>query len=78
MPVNEEPPEPEPDPRVVRVQNALIRSRDLMGGSDRMPIRVILLVIIVGICMTLAPTPANIIGVGALLLLSLDIATHRR
>lgn len=76
MPVNEEPVEVEEDPRFAKVR--AIASRGVMGSSDRMPVRVIVLVLILGICMTLSPTPANIIGIGALLLLTLDTAIHRR
>jgi len=74
-PVNEEPIEEEPDPRFAKVQSA---TRDVMGASERMPIRVILLVILIGLCGATSPIPANIIGIVALLLLTLDIAVHRR
>ena len=74
-PVNEEPIEEEPDPRFARVQAG---ARDVMGASERMPIRVILLVILIGLCGATSPIPANIIGIVALLLLTLDIAVHRR
>ena len=74
-PVNEAEVIEEPDPRFAKVA---IKSRALIGASDRMPVRVIVLVIALGICVTLAPLPANIIGIGALLLLALDIALHRR
>jgi hypothetical protein len=76
MPVNEEPIEEEEDPRFERVR--AMASRGLMGASDRMPVRVIILAIIVGVCVTLSPTPANIIGGVALLLLIIDLAQHRR
>ncbi len=75
MPVNEEPIEPEPDPRFAKVQ---AKARGVMGASDRMPIRAILLVIVVGLCIALSPIPANIVGIIALLLLTIDIAIHRR
>lgn len=76
MPVNEEPIEEEEDPRFAKVR--AIASRGVMGGTDRFPVRVIILAIIVGITVTLSPTPANIIGGAALLLLIIDIAQHRR
>lgn len=75
MPSTEYPVEEPVDPRFERI---LARSRHAVGASDRMPVRVIFLFIIIGICMTLSPTPANIVGIGATLLLSLDTATHRR
>ena len=76
MPVNEElPPEDVRDPVIERL---VTRSRGVMGASDRMPIRVIVLVVVIVGLMTLAPTPANIIGVAATVLLALDIAQHRR
>jgi hypothetical protein len=75
MPSTEFPAEPEPDPRFQRV---IERSRQAIGASDRMPVRVLALVIVVSVCMTLSPTPANIIGMIALVLLVIDIATHRR
>lgn len=74
-PVNEEPEELVPDPRFVRVQTT---TRGLMGASDRIPIRLIVLFIILSVCVTLSPTPANIIGVGALFLITIDTALHRR
>jgi hypothetical protein len=76
MPVNEElPPEEVRDPIIERL---VTRSRVVIGASDRMPIRVIVLVVVIVGLMTLAPTPANIIGVAATVLLALDIAQHRR
>lgn len=76
MPVNEEVIEEPEDPRFARVR--AMASRGVMGSSDRMPLRVILLVILIGICGSTSPIPANIIGIVALLLLTLDIAVHRR
>jgi hypothetical protein len=75
MPTTELPTEPEEDPRFKEV---LERSRHAIGASDRMPVRVIILVALIATCVTLSPTPVNIIGIVATVLLALDIATHRR
>jgi len=75
-PVNEEPVVEEEDPRFAKVR--AIASRGVMGASDRMPLRVILLVLLIGICGSTSPIPANIIGIIALLLLTIDTAIHRR
>jgi hypothetical protein len=75
MPVNEPEQVEELDPVIERL---VTRTRGAIGASERMPIRVIVLVIAIAVCMTLAPTPANIIGVAAIALLALDIAQHRR
>jgi hypothetical protein len=74
MPVNEMPPEPEP----TLADRLAIRSRAAIGASDRMPVRVILLFVLTGVCVTLAPIPANLLGVAALSLLALDTSLHRR
>ena len=74
MPVNEELPDPEP----TLADRFAVRSRAVIGASDRMPVRVILLFILIGVCVTLAPIPANLLGVGALSLLALDTSLHRR
>ena len=73
-PVNEEEPVPQP----TLADRFAIRSRTLMGASDRMPIRVLILFTLTAMCVTLAPIPANLIGVAALSLLALDTAVHRR
>lgn len=75
MPVNELPPEPEPDPRVERV---LAQTRRAIGASDRMPVRVMVYIVVAAIATTFAPLPANVIGVAAIALLALDTALHRR
>ena len=74
MPVTELPPEPEP----TLADRFAVRSRAAIGASDRIPVRVIILFILMGGCVTLAPLPANIIGVAALALLALDTSLHRR
>jgi hypothetical protein len=48
------------------------------GASDRVSLRVILLFIVVSVCVALAPMPANIVGVAAVVLLALDTSLHRR
>ena len=73
-PVNEYEPEPEP-PAYERI---FAKSRASIGASDRMPIRVLILFMVIATCTTLAPIPVNIIGVCALALLALDTALHRR
>jgi hypothetical protein len=73
-PVNEEPPEPQ-TPRFDRL---VVRSRGAMGASDRMPVRVLFLFILTICTIALAPVPANIFGVAAVVLLALDTAMHRR
>jgi hypothetical protein len=74
-PVNEELPVAELDPLIERL---VTRTRSAIGASDRIPVRILIYFItIAGIC-TLAPIPANIIGVAAVALLALDTATHRR
>lgn len=75
MPTNEEEPVEELDPIIER---AIHRTRGVIGASDRMPIRVIVLIITILVCVTLSPTPANIIGLAALTLLAIDITQHRR
>lgn len=75
MPVTDTPIESQPDPRVERL---LSRTRTAVGASDRMPVRVLAYFVLIGACMTLAPIPANIIGVAAVALLALDTAIHRR
>jgi len=74
MPVNEL--EPEPEPTIA--DRFMPRVRAVTGTSDRMPLRVLILFILTGACVTLAPTPINIIGVAALFMLALDTVTHRR
>lgn len=74
MPVNEEPLPPEP----TLADRFVTRSRAAIGASDRMPVRVFILFILIGGCTTLAPIPFNLIGVGAVALLALDTAVHRR
>ena len=74
MPVNEVPPDPEPsivDRFVPRVSGAI-------GASGRMPVRVILLFILSICCVAVAPVPANMLGVAAVVLLALDTSLHRR
>jgi len=68
MPVNE--PEPEPEPTLA--ERFIPRARASIGASDRLPVRVLMLFIITGVCVTLAPIPANIIGVIGICLLALD------
>jgi hypothetical protein len=75
-PVNEEPIVEEEDPRFANVR--AIASRGVMGASDRMPARVIVLLLLTGLTVSLAPIPANIVGIITLLLLTIDIAIHRR
>jgi hypothetical protein len=74
MPVNED--EPIPDPPAY--QQIFRRTTASIGASDRIPLRVLILFIITIGCTTLAPIPANIIGVAAVVLLALDTALHRR
>jgi len=69
MPVNEEEPPPEPtiaDRYVPRVRAAI-------GATDRTPVRMIVLFIIIGACLAVAPPPFNAIGFAALVLLALTI-----
>lgn len=73
-PVNDEPLPPEP----TLGERFAVRSRAAIGASDRMPVRIILLFVLIGVCVTLAPIPANLLGVGALSLLALDTSLHRR
>ena len=75
MPINEEEPIPEPDPRVERF---VMASRHVVGATERVPIRVVVLLVIALVSVTLAPLPINLIGVGAVLLLAIDTASHRR
>jgi hypothetical protein len=75
MPVTEEPIEPPVDPRFARV---VARSRGAMGASDRMPVRILFLFILSICCVAVAPIPANLLGVAAVVLLALDTAVHRR
>jgi len=74
MPVNEVPPEPEP----TLGEKLVVRSRGAIGASDRMPVRVIILFILSICCVAVAPVPANIVGVAAVVLLALDTSLHRR
>ena len=74
-PVNEDEPTPPEPPAFVA---AMYRTRAAVGASERMPLRVLILFIVTIGCTTLAPIPANIIGVAAVVLLALDTATHRR
>lgn len=75
MPVTEGVEVEEPESTLRRIT---MRSRDAMGISDRMPARVLILFILSAGCAALAPIPANIAGVAAVVLLALDTATHRR
>jgi hypothetical protein len=73
-PVNEEAPLPDP----TTVDRFVARSRGAIGASDRMPVRVLFLFILSICCVAVAPVPANIVGVAAVVLLALDTAVHRR
>jgi hypothetical protein len=75
MPVNEEPVAVPNDPRIDAI---IARSRHAIGASDRMPVRVIILFILSICCVAVAPVPANIVGVAAVVLLALDTSLHRR
>jgi hypothetical protein len=75
-PVNEEV-EPEPIDLPITSQ-VVMASRNAIGASDRMPVRVIILFTVAIACSTLAPLPINIIGAAAIVLLALDTAIHRR
>jgi hypothetical protein len=59
--------------RVLRtVQSAL-------GGSGRLPVRVVIYTLVAAVCVALAPIPWNVFGVVALGLLAFDIGlNHRR
>jgi hypothetical protein len=56
----------------------VIASRNAIGASDRLPVRVIVLFTVAIACSTLAPLPINIIGAAAIVLLALDTAIHRK
>jgi hypothetical protein len=76
MPVNQEPIE---EPAEFGIASRLaIRSREVAGASDRLPLRVIILFILSIVCVTLAQVPFNLVGVAAIVLLALDTAAHRR
>jgi hypothetical protein len=76
-PVTDIPPEPAPDPRVEALQRAQQRVARTVGATDRVPLRVIVLALIVGACAVTAPIPFNAIAVMATVLLIIDIATRR-
>ena len=74
MPVNELPPEPEP----TLADRFVPQARRAVGATDRIPLRVMVLFVVAAASMVVAPIPFNVIGVGAVALLALDTATHRR
>jgi hypothetical protein len=74
MPVTEEAPEREP----TLGERFAMRTRQVVGASERMPIRVFVLFVTIAAVAAVAPEPANIIGVAAVSLLALDTASHRR
>jgi hypothetical protein len=74
-PVNEFIEEPEVVPVTDRVASTI---RHAVGASDRLPVRVLLLFVVVVICTAMAPLPANLVGVAAAVLLALDTSLHRR
>lgn len=73
-PVNEEV-QPAEDPRFERFRQRTTRA---VGASERMPVRVLVLFVVAIACAAIAPIPANIVGVAAIVLLALDTAIHRR
>lgn len=75
MPVNEYVEPDEPIRRVELAQQVVSRAT---GATDRVPLRVLVLFVVAVVCATLAPLPANVVGVAALVLLALDTALHRR
>ena len=75
MPTVDDPPQPVEDPRFAQV---LANTRIAVGASDRMPIRVMVLFIVIAASAALAPLPLNLVGVAAVALLALDTAIHRR
>jgi hypothetical protein len=75
MPVNEG---IDTEPEVPITSRVVIASRNAIGASERMPVRVIVLFTVATGCATLAPLPINIVGVAAIVLLALDTAIHRR
>jgi predicted glycosyltransferase len=74
MPVNEEIPEPEP----TLGDRFAMRSRVAITGGGSMAVRTIVLFVTAIICVALAPVPANMVGVAAVVLLALDTAARRR
>lgn len=53
--------------------------RSTLGGSGRLPVRVVIYTLVAAGCVVLAPIPWNVIGVIALALLAFDIGlNHRR
>jgi hypothetical protein len=75
MPVNDIAEEDEPITRIELAQQIVSRAT---GATDRVPLRVLVLFVVAVVCATLAPIPANVVGVAALVLLALDVALHRR
>jgi hypothetical protein len=73
-PVNEDEPIAPPSRREVWSD----RAAKSIGASDRMPIRVFILFVTAVACVTLAPVPANLLGVAAVVLLAIDSTQHRR
>lgn len=76
MPTNEE--HQVEDGKVGVIERVAIVSRDAMGASERLPVRVIILFTVAIVCATFAPIPYNLIGAGSIVLLALDTAIHRR
>jgi hypothetical protein len=60
------------------VERVAIVSREVVGASERMPVRVVVLFVIALACVILAQVPFNVVGGAAIVLLALDTATHRR
>lgn len=75
MPVNDEPIIEEPHPYAERF---FTQTRRAVGATDRIPLRIMALFIVIAVCTALAPIPANLVGVAAVALLALDSALHRR
>lgn len=60
------------------IERVAIVSREVIGSSERLPIRVIGLFFIAMGAVITAPLPINAIGAWALIFLALDTAAHRR
>lgn len=75
MPVNDMVEPPDEIRRLEVMQQAVSRAT---GADHRVPLRVLVLFVVAVVCCTLAPIPANVVGVAAMVLLALDTALHRR
>jgi len=67
MPVNEEPLPPEP----TLGERFVPRARAVIGATPTMPVRTIVLFILIGVCLAVAPPPFNALGIAGLVLLAL-------